>query len=207
VKRQPLLAAAAALLVCAHGGAGAAPDASARDVVSRLNDSMLAVLRRADELGYEGRYRLLDPALAAAFDLDFMAQYVVGRHWAELSAADRERWRTAFQELTTANYAGRLTNYNGQSFSVLGEEAGAHDTVMVRAKVTEAGADDVEMSYRLRQTPAGWRIIDVFLKGTVSELALRRSEYAAVLKQDGFEALVAAVKRKIADLAAGPPAQ
>ena len=74
---------------------------------------------------------------------------------------------------------------------------------MVKTKVTAPGDEDVELSYRLRETPAGPRIIDVYLKGTVSELALRRSEYTSVLEREGFPALIATVDRKIADLAAG----
>ena len=43
----------------------------------------------------------------------------------------------------------------------------------------------------------------MFLNGTVSELALRRSEYAALMRRDGFDTLIAAVKQKIAAAEAG----
>ena len=45
--------------------------------------------------------------------------------------------------------------------------------------------------------------MDVYLKGTVSELALRRSDYASALEREGFDGLLATMHRKIADLAAG----
>jgi phospholipid transport system substrate-binding protein len=62
----------------------------------------------------------------------------------------------------------------------------------------------VQLDYRLRSGPDGWRIIDVFMNGTVSELALRRSEYSAVLDRDGFDGLIAALDGKIAEFATKP---
>jgi phospholipid transport system substrate-binding protein len=73
----------------------------------------------------------------------------------------------------------------------------------VKTKVVSPGAEDVVLTYRLQKEAAGWRIIDVYLKGTVSELALRRSDFASTLERDGFDALATVINGKIADLAAG----
>ncbi len=174
-----------------------------QQVVSKLNDALAGVLKDAEKLGYQGRFDRLAPALDAAFDRSFMAHQALGRQWDTLSAADQARWQQVFSTMATANYASRFDHWAGQTFTILGEEAGANDTVMVRTKVTDPGHEDVELTYRMRETPAGWKVIDIYLKGTVSEIALRRSEYAVVLKRDGFEALVASLNGKIAELAAG----
>jgi phospholipid transport system substrate-binding protein len=57
----------------------------------------------------------------------------------------------------------------------------------------------------MHKTPSGWKIIDVYLDGTVSELALRRSEFSGIVKRENFDALIAALDAKIAKLAAGNP--
>ena len=44
-------------------------------------------------------------------------------------------------------------------------------------------------------------MIDVYLNGTVSELALRRSEYSTVLKRDGFEKLIETIDDKTQEIA------
>jgi phospholipid transport system substrate-binding protein len=180
-----------------------AGDTAPVDVVNRLNASIIGVLQEAEELGYEGRLARLAPVLDETFDLAYMAHKAVGRHWMKLSEEDQQRWRATFEQLTHANYAGRFDRYSGQTFETLGSEPGASETVLVRTRLVNPTGEDVELSYRLRQTEAGWKIIDVYLKGTVSELALRRSEYSSVLKRDGFEALLASLNRKIGDLAAG----
>jgi phospholipid transport system substrate-binding protein len=55
------------------------------------------------------------------------------------------------------------------------------------------------VDYRLHQRDGAWRIVDVYLNGTVSELALRRSEYSSVVKRDGFDALVRSIEEKGGD--------
>jgi phospholipid transport system substrate-binding protein len=188
------------MVVAAHAGA---EDSAAAQVVSQLHKAFESVLREAETLGYEGRRERLEPAIEKAFDSEFMARAAIGRQWKKLSEEDRIRWVKSFRAFSVANYASRLDHYAGQSFETLGEKPGQNQTVFVLTRVVEPDAEDVELNYRLRETEEGWKVIDLYAKGTVSELALRRSEYSSVLKEDGFEALLAMLDAKTADLAAG----
>ena len=171
-------------------------------VVEDLHGSMLETMKNADDLGYSGRYDKLAGALMASFDLDFMAQKAVGRNWKKFTAQEQAHWLSSFESVTAANYAGRFTGYTGQQFETLGTEPSSHDTIIVRTRLLNPDGDDVDLNYRLRETAEGWRIIDVYLNGTVSELALRRSEYSSLIKRDGFQSLVDSVDKRVADLSA-----
>jgi phospholipid transport system substrate-binding protein len=180
-----------------------ADDGVAGQIVDELDASLQAILKDAESLGYQGRRAKLGPVIDEAFDVPFMAEKALGAHWKALDEAQRAQWITTFRNLMHANWAARFDRYTGQEFKRVGQEPSASGTLMVRTVVTSPGDEDVELSYRLRGTPAGPRIIDVYLKGTVSELALRRSEYSSVFEREGFPALLATVDRKIADLTAG----
>jgi phospholipid transport system substrate-binding protein len=181
----------------------AAEDSAARQTVARLNAGLLDVLKQAQALGYEGRFRRLAPVVGDAFDVDFMAEKSLGSHWKALDEADRTRWREVFREYTIANYAGNFDRYSCQRFELLGDEPGANETTVVHTKLVDPGGEDVELNYRLHEADGRWSIVDVYLKGTVSELALRRSDYTAVLAREGFDGLVSSLRDKITDLAAG----
>lgn len=172
-------------------------------VVDQLHGQMIEVMKDAQKLGFQGRFDRLEPALQAAYDLPYMAEKAIGRHWAILDEAQRARWVKAFSRSTIATYAGRITAYSGQRFERLGDDPAPADTTLVRTRLFDPGHEDVDLNYRLRKGPAGWRIIDVYMQGTVSELALRRSDYTAVLDRQGFDALLATAEAKVADAAAG----
>lgn len=183
-------------------GAAAAQDAPTA-VVDRLHEQMTGVMKDAATLGFRGRFDRLTPALQAAFDLPYMAEKAIGKQWDSLDAAQRARWVSAFERATVATYAGRLTGYAGQRFVTTGQEAAPAETQLVKTKLIDPGHEEVDLNYRLRKTAAGWRIIDVYMQGNVSELALRRSDYTAVLERQGFDALVSSAEAKVAEAEAG----
>lgn len=171
--------------------------------IERFHAGLLAIMKQAEELGFQGRVEALRPLMAKTFDLGFMASKTVGGHWRKLSDEDKALWSNVFAQFSTANYAGRFTGFKGEQFVTLGVEDAARDTRMVLTRIIVPDDKDVELNYRLLKTAEGeWKVIDVYLDGTVSELALRRSEYASALKREGFEELVAAVQTKIENLKA-----
>ena len=84
-----------------------------------------------------------------------------------------------------------------------GEKLGRTPFELAVGKTVRPDREPVVLHYRLRRNGGRWHIIDVYLNGTVSELALRRSEYTTVMKREGFDALVAELEVKIASYAAG----
>ena len=168
--------------------------------VEKLHATLLEVMRSADELGYSGRFERIGPVVSETFDLPFMAAKSMGRHWKKLPESDQQRWLELFTRHISANYAGQFTGFTGETFETVGEEAAIRDTRVVRTRLTRPDEEDVQLNYRLREVDGEWRIIDIYLNGTVSELALRRSEYSSVLKREGFEKLLSTIDEKVKEL-------
>jgi len=184
--------------------APAAADAPvATPQVEKLHAALIGIMQSADQLGYDGRYDQLMPTVNETFDLPFMASKSVGRHWKSLDDSDKAKWNAVFNRLITANYAGRFKAFSGEQFETLGEEPAINDTRVVLTRLIIPNDDDVQLNYRLREVDGQWKIIDIYLNGTVSELALRRSEYSAVLKREGFQKLLDTLDDKVNELGKG----
>jgi phospholipid transport system substrate-binding protein len=102
-----------------------------------------------------------------------------------------------------ANYAGRFDGFSGQSFQTLGEVQGPKDTVIVKSRLIDPTDKNVDLNYACTRSTAAWKVVDVYLDGSVSELALRRSEFVSIVKRQNLDALLVALDAKIAKLAAG----
>ena len=89
---------------------------------------------------------------------------------------------------------------------MLSEEPGIQDTQLIRTQLV-APERTVQLDYRLHSSNGSWLIIDVIVDGSVSELALRRSQYAAVIKRDGVDGLLAKLEEKIELRASTPEPQ
>lgn len=169
---------------------------AARAPIRTLYGVLLDCMKNADSLGLEGRRARMGAALEAAYDFDFMARKALGRHWKKLDEDQRQRWRDAFTRMTVNTYAVRFNGFSGETLEVESAEPSTRGTVVVRTRIHPADDAPVTVNYRMRQRGGQWKAIDVYLKGTVSELALRRSEYTSALERDGFEALLASVLKK-----------
>lgn len=180
--------------------AAVTPDAAAATkVVESLHDEMLAVMKDGKALGFDGRLARLQKAIEDRYDFAFMAEKSVGLAWKDIDEAQRAQLVDAMGRLAGNTYAGRMKDFSGEKFETLGTQPAAQATMLVRTQILEPTGKKTSLDYRLRETPAGPKIVDVFYDGTVSELAMRRSEYSSLLKKGGFPLLMDAIEKKIAE--------
>ena len=191
----------ATLLPARPAALGAQEGPGPTAVVEDFHDALLGVMREARALGVRGRYDRLRPAMARAYDLPAMARISVGPPWAQLSPAQRDALVTAFSDWSVATYANRFSGYSGETFRTLGEAAapGGNDR-LVRTQLNRTdGAAPVALTYLMRRGEAGWRIVDVYLTGTISEIASRRAEFTGLVREEGgADRLIAELRRRAA---------
>jgi phospholipid transport system substrate-binding protein len=181
------------------------PHGPASAVIDQFDQTLLGVMKQADTMGYEGRAKELAPAIVKAFNIPLMTRIIVGGPWNEWTDDQRNHIVDAFGKFIIATYARRFDGYSGEGFVNNGEKPATNGGTLVMTQLTRPKDPAVTLTYLMRDTDNGPQIIDVFLTGTISELATRRSEFSAVLQQGGYDALLAALEKKTAAQAAGGP--
>jgi phospholipid transport system substrate-binding protein len=172
-----------------------AASASSGDTVQGLYDALLATMKNGRTLGQSGRFTQLEPVIRRTFDIPTMTRLSVGPSWASLSEAQRQQVTESFGRYISAIYADRFDSYAGQQLHVTGEQPIAGG-VVVKSQIIKANGEPVKVDYMMRRNGDSWLICDIYLDGAISEVATRRSEFAAILKTDGVEGLIAALSRK-----------
>jgi phospholipid transport system substrate-binding protein len=175
------------------------------DTVQGLYDALLSTMKNGRTLGQSGRFTQLEPVIRRTFDIPSMARLSVGSSWAMLSEAQRQQVTESFGRYISAIYADRFDSYAGQKLQVTGEQPAAAG-VMVRSQIVKANGEPVNVDYMMRRNGNSWLISDIYLDGAISEVATRRSEFAAILKNEGIDGLIAALNRK-ADILTGTTAR
>jgi phospholipid transport system substrate-binding protein len=181
----------------------AAP-ASGVETVQGLYDALLNTMKNARTLGQSGRFTQLAPVIRRSFDIASMARLSVGPSWSTLTDAQRQQMTESYGRYISAIYADRFDGYAGQRFEVIGEQP-APAGVMVKSQITKSNGEPVEVAYLLHRSSDSWLISDIYVDGAISEVAMRRSEFAAIVKNEGIHGLITALNRK-ADLLTGTTA-
>lgn len=180
----------------AQGGDPTAP-------VRALYDALLEAMKRGRELGIKGRYDQLAPTIARSFDVAGMTRFACGPGWEQATAAQRTALADAFAHMMTANYANRFANFNGQKFEIVTTVDQPPAGKLVKTRLTPAQAEPIALDYVMRSVGGAWKIADVYLKGTISELGIRRGEFVSVIRSGGPDALVESLRRKAEQFLAG----
>jgi len=172
----------------------AAPS-SGGNTVQGLYDALLSTMKNGRTLGQSGRFTQLEPVIRRSFDIASMTRLAVGPSWASLTEAQHQQVTESFERYIAAIYADRFDNYAGQRLEVTGEQP-APSGIMVKSQIIKASGEPVKVDYMMRRNGEGWLISDIYLDGAISEVATRRSEFSAILKQEGIDGLIAALNRK-----------
>lgn len=167
-----------------------------QEIVENFHVSLIDVMKNAKALGFQGRYTKLDPVIAEAFNLPTMMQIASGSFWRKASPAEKSTMTDVFRRISVGTYANRFVGYSGQSFKTIKVKEGPQNTRLVETELVNPDGDDVDLTYVMLKSKGNWRIIDVLLGGGISEIALRRSEYRRILKNEGVQGLVNALGRK-----------
>jgi len=100
-----------------------------------------------------------------------------------------------------AIYAERFDSYSGERLQVTGERASPGGTI-ITSQIIKSNGEPVNVNYLMRNNGGVWQIADIYLDGTISELATRRSEFASILRTGGINGLIQALNTKASALAA-----
>ena len=180
---------------------GAASNGS--DTVRSLYDTLLTTMQNGPALGPRGRYARMEPVVRRVFDMEYMTRLAVGPEWAKLNDVQRQQVQQAFQRYITAIYAERFDSYSGERLQVTGERPSNSGTI-ITSQIVKSNGEPVNLSYLMRNNGGVWQIADVYLDGTISELATRRSEFASILRSGGINGLIQTLNAKADTLSASP---
>jgi phospholipid transport system substrate-binding protein len=167
--------------------------------VESLDKALLDAMKSGETVGITERSRKLAPVIESVFDLRAMTAFAVGPAWAGFSAEQQEATVAAFARLMTASYASNFHSFGGERFEIDPTVVARGSDRIVQTRLQTPQKAPVNLVYRMHQADGSWRIIDVYY-GAVSQLSIRRSDFAASIGSGGATELIAHLNSLTADL-------
>lgn len=204
VGRRAMIFGTGALALLA-GVRAARADAGAADAaapIQSLDAALLAAMRSGGSIGFSQRMAMLMPALDHALDLPAILRASVGpASWSAMPPADQASLLQAFRRYTAANYASNFNSYDNQSFTVAGTRALPDGRVVVQTRLSRPGGTEHRIDYVMRRSVQGWKAVDVLADGSISRVAVQRSDFSTALASGGATRLTALLAAKADALA------
>jgi phospholipid transport system substrate-binding protein len=162
--------------------------------IERLHAALLTAMQAGAGVALNDRYRKLQPVIEQVFDLPLMTRLAIGPPWAEFSQEQQQVSLAAFRRLTIASYAANFREFDGEKFEIEDIVASRGAYKVVQAHLISPHDTPAGLTYQMHQVDGVWKILDVYYDG-VSELTMRRSDFAAALASGGTPVLIAHLNR------------
>jgi phospholipid transport system substrate-binding protein len=201
--RRQLIAMSLPLLLAARQAAAQGAADPATIPVTQFYAVLLQAMKAGSRTPFTQRYQMLAPAVDAAFDLTGILRVSVGAFWSTLPPAQQQTLLQVFRTYTIANYVANFHSYKGRVIAVQPTTRPVGSERVVTTTVTKPGRDPLRIDYVMRQEAAGWKVVDVLLDGTISRVAVQRSDFAALVTSGNASPLIASLRSKVSTLSDG----
>lgn len=179
-----------------------APD----QLVQKITDEVLAAVKGDKELASGDRQKaikLAEEKVLPYIDFQQATRLAVGRAWNQASPEQKKQLVTEFRNMLVRTYSNAIGAYQGQTLKVL-PARGKQDPedTTVRTQFVRPGGQPLPIDFAMRKTGEGWKVYDITVEG-VSLVLTYRSEFDAVVKQEGIDGLIKRLATKNTPAAVG----
>ncbi len=168
--------------------------------VASLDAAILAAMK-AGSAGesFTIRAKAMDAAIQISYNMALVTQNSVGFLWSTLPATQQAQLISLMGQFTTASYTAQFNAYDGQQLQLLPAEKSLGANKIIETQLI-SGGNPTELDYVVQNGAQGWRITDVLLGGSISQVAVHQSDFSALVSAGDASKLIAALQAKIAVL-------
>lgn len=191
-------AAQATVSVTAEPAAASEDVRSAEQTITIFTDALMQSVDSENRPSFDERTAIMYEAVAAAFDLRFIARATVGRlSWDDWSDEQKEVYTELLQQYQASVLASRFEPGASPKFIIEKVTDAPRNTKIVSTRIERSDKDAVSIDYRMVNRDGIWLVADIYLDSRISEVAVRRSEYSATLRAEGYDGLIVAIRSQI----------
>ena len=128
------------------------------------------------------------------YDAEKMLKMIIGKDWENQEIEKKEELIIVFKKYISKNYLKRFSNIDDVSFRNEKKEKISSELFLVRSNLI-IKQEKISMDYLLSINNNVWKIFDVLLDGSISEIATKKSEFRIFIKEKEIDSLIDALKK------------
>ena len=158
-------------------------------VLAGLNELHDSLIKISNKTINSDNLTLIDDVVKNSYDLEKMGKIIIGVDWKQMDTKSKKEFINVFKRFISVNYFRRFNKINELDFE--------HQTVKVIGDkfklarvILTADNEKLKMDYLLGFKNEKWKIFDVLIDGSISEVATKKSDFKKIIKEEGVRGLV-----------------
>ena len=167
----------------------------AADKVKKLHENLLII--NFSEKNFQKKILILDEIVGELFNSNKMIKFIYGRKWKDLDKKTKNKLGLTFQKYISFNYVKRFNNIQNLEFEFLGFKEINEERILVKTYLKPSNEEKINLDYIILKEENNWKIFDVLLNGSISEIATKKSEFNSIIRNKGATGLIEIITSKI----------
>ena len=170
-------------------------------LVQKVTEEVMTAIKSDKQLAAGDRQRamkLAEEKVLPYIDFEEATRLAVGRAWSQATPEQKNKLVGEFRNMLVRTYSNAIEAYQGQTLKVLPSRGGkqdAKDEATVRTQFVRAGGKPLPIEFQMRKAGETWKVYDIAVEG-ISLVLTYRSEFDAVVKQQGIDGLIKRLTEK-----------
>jgi phospholipid transport system substrate-binding protein len=171
--------------------------------IEALNQGLLSIMHAGSSTPFAARVETLTPIVERTFDLPLILQRIIGQRWSGLSDEQRQNLLAAFTAFTVANWVANFDSYDGEKFEIAPDTRKVSTDEVVQTRIIPTSGDPTRLDYVMRHVDGAWKAVDILLNGSISRVAVQRSDFRSQIASGDPSMLITMLRDKTNALASG----
>ena len=154
--------------------------------VNELHESLIKISNKtinSDNLA------MIDDVVKNSYDLEKMGKIIIGVDWKQMDTKTQKEFINVFKRFISVNYFRRFNKINELDFEHQ-TVTNIKDKFKLARVILTADNEKFKIDYLLGFKNEKWKIFDVLLDGSISEVATKKSDFKKIIKEEGVSGLV-----------------
>ena len=169
-----------------------------KNKVSNFHNALIKV--NSLEKSFEDRLEIIKKVINQTFNYKKMMQFIYGRKWNKLESNQKNIMSETFLNFISATYTKRFHMINGLNFEYLESKKTDDGMILINTNLLIPNEEPVKFKYVFINEESDWKILDILINGTISEIATKKSEYSKIIKSEGADGLIKKLSEKTNNL-------
>ena len=158
-------------------------------VLTGVNELHESLIKISDKTINSDNLAMIDDVVKNSYDLEKMGKIIIGVDWKQLNIKTQKEFINVFKRFISVNYFRRFNKINELDFEHQ-TVTDIEDKFKLARVILTADNEKFKIDYLLGFKNKKWKIFDVLLDGSISEVATKKSDFKKIIKEEGVTGLV-----------------
>jgi phospholipid transport system substrate-binding protein len=187
------------VLIFSYGSVATNHDGPMDEFVRKLIDNSFEILRD-QSLEQNQKTQKVEELISVNMDLSWMSKFVLGRYRRSLTSSQIESFTQIYSDYVVKTYSSAVKGYNDEEIKIQSKVSISEAEFAIKTQLLRKNLDPVNVDYLVRKLDDGtFKVFDIVTEG-ISLINSHQAEFANIISNSGYDALIAEIKYKIIKL-------